>query len=202
MTALIKAVRGNTLPVYLGVDCTGKPFGDWTVLGPMTCSQAVGSKKYITKWLCQCACGSAPAWVIKQNLTRGLSKGCYGCYGTRNSRSDNGNWKGHGEVPGEAFNKVRFGAKSRGIPLEVTTSDLHDLWMAQDRRCALTGMALVMGETASLDRIDSNGGYCLGNIQWVHKVINIMKNDFTEEVFFEMCRRVTEQRSSAVPPIY
>lgn len=190
----IKAVRGNPLPIYQGVDYTGKSIGDWTVLGPKTCKQIDGTPKYVTKWLCQCACGSEPSWVIKQNLIRGGSKGCYACYGTRNSGTNNGNWKGHGDVPGEVFHKIRTGAKQRGIALEISVTDLHDLWVAQAGICALTGMPLVMGETASLDRINSLKSYCIGNVQWVHKVINIMKNDFSEEVFIDMCRRVGSHR--------
>jgi hypothetical protein len=186
----LKAVRGNALPVFKGVDYTGKTVGDWTVLGPMTCERVGKTSTYKTKWLCQCACGSPPHWVIKENLIRGLSTGCYRCYGARNSGKNNPNWKGFGEIPGEAFNRVRSGANTRNIPLEITPEELHSLWIKQGRRCALTGLPLIMGDTASLDRIDSLKSYCVGNVQWVHKTINLMKNDFSQEVFVEMCRQV------------
>ena len=195
---LIKAVRGNSLPIYQGVDYTGKQIGDWTVLGPITCKQADNHTKYVTKWLCQCTCGSAPAWVIKRNLVRGASQGCYACYGTRNSNIGNANWKGHGQISGEIFHKVRCGAKQRGIPLEISIDDLHNLWVSQNGKCALTGISLVLGETSSLDRIDSLKSYCIGNIQWVHKVINIMKNDFPEEVFLNMCHCVSEHHKQSI----
>lgn len=191
----IRAVRGNPLPVYQGVDYTGKTFGDWTVLGPKTCKKEPGSTKYVTKWLCQCACGSEPSWVIKRNLLRGASKGCFKCYGTRNSSSNNGNWKGYGEISGEVFNRVKTGAKQRGISLDVSMVDLQNLWLAQKGICALSGLSIELGDTASLDRIDSLKSYCLGNIQWVHKTINIMKNDFPEEVFINMCVYVSNHRS-------
>lgn len=190
---LLRAVRGNTLPIKHGIDYTGKTIGSWTVLGPIRCDRAPGRSTYKTCWLCQCPCGSDAQWVHKEGLFRGATRGCSKCIGTRNSRASNPNWKDHGEVSGEIFNKVRSGAKTRGIPLQVTPTDLHDLWMAQDRKCALSGMPLVMGDTASLDRIDSSKSYCNGNIQWVHKVINTMKNAFPEEVFIEMCRRVSNQ---------
>ena len=186
----LRAVRGNTLPIYRGVDYTGKTINDWRVLGPMRCERKPSWTNYQTLWLCQCGCGSEAQWVVKENLIQGRSRGCLNCYGTRNSGKDNGNWKGHGEVPGEMFNRVRNGAKERGIALEITTEQLHDQWLFQNRMCALTGLRLVMGETASLDRIDSKVHYCIGNIQWVHKTVNIMKNDFTEDVFVEMCRHV------------
>ncbi len=191
---LLRAVRGNTLPIKHGVDYTGKMIGAWTVLGPIRCDKATGKSTYKTCWLCQCSCGSDTQWVHKEGLFRGATKGCFNCYGTRNSGNDNGNWKGYGEVPGEAFNKVKSGAKTRNIALEVTPADLHALWVFQDRKCALTGMLLVMGDTASLDRIDSKKPYTVDNIQWVHKVVNIMKNDFTEDVFVAMCARVATHK--------
>lgn len=191
---LLRAVRGNTLPIKHGIDYTGKTIGSWTILGPIRCDRAPGRSTYKTCWLCQCSCGTEPQWVHKEGLFRGASRGCSKCIGTRNSRADNPNWKGHGEVSGEAFNKVRSGAKKRGIPLEVSPAELHELWIAQNRKCALTGIPLIMGETASLDRINSDKSYCPGNLQWVHKVINIMKNDFPEEVFIDMCRLVSEHR--------
>lgn len=192
--APVRAVRGNTLPVYRGVNYTGKTFGAWTVLGPMRCQRPEGNSTYKTSWFCQCSCGASPQWKDKNHLVRGLSTGCMQCYGTRNSGHNNGNWKGHGEVTGEAYNKVRFGAKVRGIQLELSVSDLNALWISQNRVCALTGITLVMGDTASLDRIDSLKSYCTGNVQWVHKTVNIMKNDFPEHIFIEMCRAVSKYK--------
>jgi hypothetical protein len=42
------------------------------------------------------------------------------------------------------------------------------------------------------DRIDSSKGYVVGNIQWVHKHINKMKNKYPQDHFIEMCRLVAE----------
>jgi hypothetical protein len=44
--------------------------------------------------------------------------------------------------------------------------------------------------TASLDRINSDEGYIKGNVQWVHKDINIMKNIYSSKYFIEMCKKV------------
>ena len=46
--------------------------------------------------------------------------------------------------------------------------------------------------TASLDRIDSNLGYVKGNVQWVHKHINVMKNIFNQDMFIFLCNQVTK----------
>ena len=40
--------------------------------------------------------------------------------------------------------------------------------------------------------IDSTKGYIVGNIQWVHKDINIMKNDLDLDSFIYYCRLVNE----------
>ena len=192
----IAAVRGNSRPIYQGVDFTGKAIGEWTVLGPMTCQRVGKTSTYKTKWLCRCSCSSDPKWVNKEGLVRGRSKGCVDCCGTRNSAQNNGNWKGFGELSGEVFNRVRNGARERNLDLEVDLQDLSDLWLLQDRACALTGLPLVLLDSASLDRIDSDLGYITGNIQWVHKYINKMKNDLPEKLFLEMCTAVVKHKST------
>lgn len=187
----LRAVRGNTRPIYRGEDYTNKVVGTWTVLGPIECKKYVSSSKnYRTKWLCQCSCGSEARWIDKTNILKGLSRGCSACYGTRNSGENNGNWKGHGEISGEVYNRIRYGAAFRDISLEVGLEDLNELWLKQGRCCALTGLPLVLLDSASLDRIDSSLGYTPGNVQWVHKTINKMKNDLPERVFLEMCTSV------------
>jgi hypothetical protein len=73
-----------------------------------------------------------------------------------------------------------------------------EIFESQGKRCKLTGWQLAMfptstsinSQTASLDRIDSTKGYVPGNIQWVHKHINMMKQHFPEEAFVEMCKAV------------
>lgn len=78
----------------------------------------------------------------------------------------------------------------------------------QERRCALTDIELVMPErfgdarTASLDRIDSSGSYRIGNVQWVHKDVNRMKNDFDQDYFVKMCRLVAKSAGACdVEPV-
>lgn len=42
----------------------------------------------------------------------------------------------------------------------------------------------------SLDRIDSKKGYVVGNVQWVHKDINRMKNTFPQDYFIQVCKQI------------
>ena len=69
-----------------------------------------------------------------------------------------------------------------------------DLFLKQNRQCALTGLPLTIAMhgngNASLDRIDSLLGYEEGNVQWVHKHINLMKNALDENYFIKMCSLV------------
>jgi hypothetical protein len=67
----------------------------------------------------------------------------------------------------------------------------------QDFKCSLTGWDItasdVYGNSASLDRIDSNIGYIEGNVQWVHKMVNMCKQQYTQEDFIYMCKSVSEK---------
>jgi hypothetical protein len=71
------------------------------------------------------------------------------------------------------------------------------LFLKQERCCAISGVVLVFtcGEqlgTASLDRVDSRYAYTLGNVQWVHKVVNGMKSDMEEGCFIQWCLMIGE----------
>jgi hypothetical protein len=41
-----------------------------------------------------------------------------------------------------------------------------------------------------LDRVDSSKGYIEGNVQWVHKTINLMKQSFNQKEFIHFCKLV------------
>lgn len=72
-----------------------------------------------------------------------------------------------------------------------------ELFLKQERKCALSKEEIRFPSnykdktgTASLDRIDSNLGYVEGNVQWVHKDVNKMKSDFSEEYFICWCKKI------------
>ena len=81
-----------------------------------------------------------------------------------------------------------------------------ELFLLQNRTCALSGEILSFArsmkkpyslkQTASLDRIDSNLGYIHGNVQWVHKELNVMKMDASQEDFIEWCRKIAHYQSA------
>lgn len=113
-------------------------------------------------------------------------------------------------VPNWYFKSVCNLAKQRSIPITITLEEIIILWNNQGGKCALSGVDLTFGmelqslneksrlihshrmTTASLDRIDSNGGYIKGNIQWVEKNINIFKNALNNDDFIGLCRLVSQ----------
>lgn len=46
--------------------------------------------------------------------------------------------------------------------------------------------------TASVDRKDSTKGYLQDNIQILHKHVNIMKLNHTQDYFIDLCKRIAK----------
>jgi len=144
---------------------------------------------------CVCDCGKSIV-VVAHSLTSGNTKSC-GC-SSRKRGEDHGNYKGYKELRSQHWNSILYGASKRGIEVEITIEEAWDQYEKQGGRCALTGdkiffartVKTVTSSTASLDRIDSSKGYSKGNIQWVHKKVNQMKWDLTQEDFIKVCRKV------------
>ena len=77
---------------------------------------------------------------------------------------------------------------------------LDNLWISQEGKCFYTKEKLWFARSkingnASLDRIDSSLGYIEGNVKFVHKDVNIMKWDFSEERFLEVCEKIIKNRN-------
>jgi hypothetical protein len=170
-------------------DLTGQQFGDLQVIRR---TQDKNAKS--TYWECKCICGKTLN-VVAYTLKDGGSKTC-GC-GKKRTGSNNRKWKGYGEISGNYWRQIRSGAIKRLLLFEITLEYAWDLFLKQNRKCALSGVILVFAETkrseatASLDRKDSSKGYVEGNVQWVHKDVNYMKQDLDESYFIEMCRKIS-----------
>ena len=138
-------------------------------------------------WRCQCSCGGSIS-VSTTNLLKHRVKSC-GCLRKKSHQ-------GYEGISSNCLFRYSYGAQSRGIEFSVNAKDLWELFERQTGRCAISGIAISFGPkgkiTASLDRIDSTKGYKIGNIQWVHKIINIMKWQLSSEEFVQWCRIVTE----------
>jgi len=145
-------------------------------------------------WRCVCECGKERR-VRSVNLTNGTVKSC-GCEDQRILRHKKGSF---GNIGGSYWSKIISRAKERGINFELSAEYAWNLYLVQNKKCALSGIPISFSEvyreysnTASLDRIDSSKGYIEGNVQWVHKHINQMKLNHDESYFISLCRMIVD----------
>ncbi len=152
------------------------------------------SDKKHPKMLFRCSCGDERFYSI-YDVCRKKNKCCRSC---SKRGANNPQWSGYKDINGEYWSRVIYGAKIRKIPVEITIEDAWQQFVLQNKRCALTGVELAVSNptkvngNASLDRIDNTKGYVAGNIQWVHKAINLMKLDMVQEDFINWCKKVVE----------
>jgi len=175
-------------------DLTGNRFGKIIVEGMV-------KSNCLTYANCLCDCGNH--FLAKPSHLRAGGYTSCGC--TRGKKkSSNVSWKGRGKISGFMWSGIiRTYKKSKKVKeFKITLDYVWDLFVAQNGKCALTGVDIdfadtneghKLGETtASLDRIDSSKGYVKGNVQWVHKTVNKLKGDLKEDLFKKLCRLVCE----------
>ena len=166
--------------------------------GKLVVLKRTTNKGSTAAFLCRCDCGKESI-VRGADLRNGHTKSC-GC-GCIRQGDNNHNWTGHKEINGTYWAQSRRGAEKRNLDFNITIEQAWQLFLDQDRRCALSGIELEFAtytskeeQTASLDRIDSSKGYTLDNIQWVHKRINELKWNLTEEELLYWCQKITENK--------
>lgn len=174
-----------------GKDLIGIKFGKLTPIKLL--EERRGNYRY---WLCNCDCGNTKE-IRSSHLLKGYSKSC-GC-SWHYKNKNHSNWQGYEDIPLDFFNNIKRGAESRKIEFNITIEYLWSVFLKQEKKCALSGIDLLFADTrknknnkknVSIDRIDSNKGYIEGNVQWVHKTINIMKNKLSDEEFISFCNHV------------
>lgn len=177
--------------LHRGEDWTGVVVNDqFTVLGK---ANEMGGKarKYLVWWV-QCVCGNVYK-LRKDYAISPRSKYCSACYG-HSQRADNSpHWKGCRQIPQQYMVKTKLSAIRRGLEFSLAIEDMADLLEKQEFKCALSGLEIGFTHknwTASIDRIDSSGGYVLENVQWVHKEVNHMKMELPQTRFVELCKCV------------
>ena len=96
-----------------------------------------------------------------------------------------------GDISNYHWTRININAKSRDLEFDITPEYIWNLWIEQQGKCKLTGVELNLKSiyeiTASLDRIDSRYGYVVGNVQWIHKLVNWMKNSLSNNEFINIC---------------
>jgi hypothetical protein len=149
-------------------------------------------------------CGEEQSYLRRNYAIHSLMLGkvCHKC-----SRRDNNNchrgW--HRGIRISWFNKCKACAETRGLEFSITIDDVADLYEKQGRRCSLTGWEISFPDWGlnheshvSIDRIDSKGGYTTDNIQLVHKSVNMMKQNYSQQFFIEVCCAVSQNMAGAL----
>lgn len=162
-------------------------YNEWTIINDVP--------KTLTKsrqlhYECECSCKLTIRYVNASDLVNSRSKCCNRCT----------SYKGTHDLSGTFLTVIKRGAKKRNLEFDVTIEYLYDLYILQNKKCALSGVDISLhrnysqgfrsAQNASLDRIDNTKGYIVENLQWVHKDINMIKNVYSQEYFIEMCKQV------------
>ena len=178
----------------------GNIYGKLTVI-----SEHSKTRNHHYRYTCICECGKTVN-VLLTHLRQGNIKSC-GCAVPK--KSERKQWTGVGDISGAFWydHIIRSANGSKGrreIEVTITKEYAWDLFLKQESKCALSGLKLSFPSknkdkswTASLDRIDSSKGYVEGNVQWVHKDVNIMKNKFDHNYFIEVCKLISNHAGGA-----
>jgi len=189
----------------------GEVFGNYTIID----NEIEISKDYKVKYHVKCSCGKIE-FVRGYFLRNGRQTCCKSCKSKINYKDALINNKkigfikyGHlgiGDITKTVYSYFKRNAKRRNFiwDEDITIEYLWNLYLQQNKKCAISGLNICFTDkrincnidfrfmTASLDRINSNIGYIKGNIQWVHKDINLMKNNFNQEYFINLCEKIAE----------
>lgn len=151
------------------------------------------------RYNCLCSCGKNKA-ILLTHLRSGKITHC-GCKRKKNNLHPL--WKGCGDISGNVWYNlvVRSANGSKGtrkpVDINIDVEYGWNLFLKQNRKCALSGIDIFFsivtdGETtASLDRIDSSKGYVDGNVQWLHKDVNMMKRVYSQDYFIKICKLIS-----------
>lgn len=147
-------------------------------------------------------CKSCPACGVEQDYLRRnyaiqsflLAKECKSC---SNKKTENCHRGMHGPVRTSWVQKFRIQAELRNIEWSLDAHQIYELYKEQGGVCALSCVPIGWADvgqlhTASIDRVDSSKGYALGNVQLLHKDVNMMKQSFSQSQFLSWCKLIAE----------
>jgi hypothetical protein len=184
------------------IDITNKQFGNLLALN-------YSHTNKVEYWNFKCLLCDNLITTRKPDVTRGRTKSC-GC--KKNVGKNNGNWHGYEDINGRTLGHYKKMAEKRKIDFDITIENLWEIYIKQDKKCPYTGVELLLTpntkqnrtpSNASLDRINSNLGYVVGNIQWVLKELNVMKNTMSHNEFINICCLIADNhRFKKGTPIY
>ena len=103
----------------------------------------------------------------------------------------NPHFRGRGIISLSYWHKIQGRAKEKGINFNLNIDQAWNIFLKQNGYCKYTGETLCP-QNMSLDRIDSNKGYNINNVQWVTKEINFMKREFKETAWLDFCGKIAK----------
>ena len=150
------------------------------------------------RWYKPCpSCGAEQSYLRRNYAIESfkLKKVCKKC---SNRKTENSRRGYEGPVRISWFNKFKTQADLRNYEFAISALDIANMYYNQKGRCALSGIPIGWEEvgtihSVSIDRIDSSKGYLLDNIQLVHKDINMMKQQFDNDYFIQLCMAVADE---------
>lgn len=180
-------------------DFTGKQIHNLFVIGRGRTKKTNSGTRLF--WDCICKCG---AKIEKSaNALRNGKSSCEEC-----TNKEWGDKYKCGEINKHYFYGLKISAQKRKIKFDITIEQIWNLFIKQEKRCALTGILLKFAKnkkdrntgytTASLDRIDSTKGYTIDNIQWIFKPLQFMKGNKSEESLILLSRLITEHTKDRI----
>lgn len=173
------SARNNTIQLNIG-----DTYKDWTVInGPIYKNQTA----YYTV---RCRCGNEidllPSAIVNPKAYFRCNK-CARKINQEIRMKKNGKI---GDLQLQQYTHIKSRANKRELDFNVSMEYLWNLYIAQDKKCAITGDKIESIKDASLDRIDSTIGYIEGNVQWVTKQANLSKHVMTMPELIKFCKKV------------
>lgn len=177
-----------------------KKIGDILILRRNNEIRPNSTKKRVSV-VCLCPICKKEFVASFENLRTGHYKSC-GC-AKKLLNKKHQKWRGVGEISLSFFHAIRNSASVRKKTFSLTIDYLWNLFLKQNRKCALSGMDLSFPKnrrdfccTASLDRIDASHDYTEDNVQWVHKDVNYAKQQMNNNQFLNLVKSIYEYKIS------
>jgi len=176
------------------IDIKGKRFGMLTVIG-----EPEKNTNNHNMYLCRCDCGNEKK-IYGTHLRSGKTISC----GCKNKLKGICSDFWYNIIKGS----LRVRTSRNKLEVNITKEYIYNLFLEQEGKCKLSGLPITLPKrwrerkfTASLDRIDSSKGYVVGNVQWVHKHVNVMKNIYPQDMFLYICNLVSQNNKTNKLPI-
>lgn len=159
-----------------------------------------------------CKCGSVD-FKQERYLLNGKCTSCKSCASKKTAKKFPPPVRrtGYGELSGTHFISIKAGAAKRRLSFNISAEFLWNLFEKQGGICALTGVPIILNRslknnnvdwdviTASVDRIDSQIGYEEGNIWWVHKEVNRLKNNYSIDTLLYWAKLLVNKHGNPEP---